>query len=200
MNRYGVYYIADPDGLQILWNLLPLFTSFIPKIGVLYFIVQDMRNGMIIRMNEGGVFMTDEEIKKRIQEAFGYSDEQLLLEFEKAEKEMKEKAVSEKNNSSGDYETLKRKIEEYETLRNGGKMKVCDATRARIKELCREKNTIEYMLVYHSEMPPSTIKNILYGQSRNPGIVTIQKISEFFGISIREFYNSPLFDELEPED
>lgn len=167
---------------------------------MIYFIVQDMVNEMIFCMNEGGGSMTDEELKKKIQEAFGYSDEQLLLEFEKAEKETEEKAVREKKNSKGDYQSLKRKIEEYETLRNGGKMKVCDATRARIKELCREKNTIEYMLVYHSEMPPSTIKNILYGQSRNPGIVTIQKISEFFGISIREFYNSPLFDELEPED
>ena len=85
-------------------------------------------------------------------------------------------------------------------MKRGKKMRVCDATRLRIKELCREKNTIEYMLVYHSNMPPSTIKNILYGQSKNPGIVTIRKISEFFGISIREFYNSAVFDDLEPED
>lgn len=45
--------------------------------------------------------MTDEEIKKRIQEAFGYSDEQLLAEFEKAEKETKDKTEEKTNNNEG---------------------------------------------------------------------------------------------------
>lgn len=58
--------------------------------------------------------MTDEEMKKRIQEAFGYSDEQLFLEFERAKKETKVNAAEEKNKSKGDYQALKRKIEEYE--------------------------------------------------------------------------------------
>ena len=58
--------------------------------------------------------MTDEEIKKRIQEAFGYSDEQLLLEFEKAKKETKDNAADKKLGGRGEYQTLKRKIEEYE--------------------------------------------------------------------------------------
>jgi len=38
-------------------------------------------------------------------------------------------------------------------------------------------------------MPLSTLKCILNGRSKNPGIVNIQKIAEGFNMSIREFYS-----------
>ena len=79
-------------------------------------------------------------------------------------------------------------------------MKICDAIRMRIKELSNETGKIEYMLVYHSGIPPSTVKNILYGQSQNPGIVTIKKIADFYGVSMRTFYSSEVFNDLEQED
>ena len=34
----------------------------------------------------------------------------------------------------------------------------------------------------------------------NPGIVNIKKIAEGLGVTMREFYDSDIFDELEPED
>ncbi len=49
-------------------------------------------------------------------------------------------------------------------------------------------------------MPLSTLKCILNGRSKNPGIVNIQKIAEGFNMSIREFYSCDLFDNLEQED
>lgn len=79
-------------------------------------------------------------------------------------------------------------------------MQICEATNTRIRELCREKRMTDYMLIYRSGMPPSTYKSIMNGQSKNPGIVNIKKITEGLGISIREFYDSELFDELDPED
>ena len=57
-----------------------------------------------------------------------------------------------------------------------------------------------YALAYRTGMPMSTLKCILNGRSRNPGIVNIQKIAEGFDMSIREFYNSELFDNLDQED
>lgn len=38
------------------------------------------------------------------------------------------------------------------------------------------------------------------GQSKNPGITNIKRIADGFGVSIREFYDSDMFDDLEQED
>ena len=79
-------------------------------------------------------------------------------------------------------------------------MRICEATNLRIEQLRREKRTTVYALIYQSGMPPSTVKSILQGKSQNPGIVNIKKIVEGLGVSIREFYDSELFEDLEPED
>ncbi len=47
------------------------------------------------------------------------------------------------------------------------------AVRARIFELCEEKKMAIYKLSVLSGVAPSTIKNILYGKSKNPGVVTL---------------------------
>ena len=49
-------------------------------------------------------------------------------------------------------------------------------------------------------VPPSTLKNIIYGKSKNPVVVTLKLLCDGMGISITEFFNSPLFSELEIED
>lgn len=49
-------------------------------------------------------------------------------------------------------------------------------------------------------MPPSTYKSILNGKSKNPGIVNINKIADALGVSIREFYNSDVFDNLDQDE
>ena len=79
-------------------------------------------------------------------------------------------------------------------------MNVREATGRRIQELCRNKQMTENMLIYQSGMPPSTFKSIMNGKSRNPGIVNIKKIADGFGMSIREFYDSDMFDNLDQED
>lgn len=79
-------------------------------------------------------------------------------------------------------------------------MTICEATRKRIRELCKQKNMTEYMLICRTGMPPSTVKSILSGKSKNPGIVNIRKIVEGLGISLYEFYDSKLFDGLDPDD
>lgn len=79
-------------------------------------------------------------------------------------------------------------------------MTIREATSYRIAELCQQKNISGYALSYRAGMPASTYKSIMTGQSRNPGIVNINKIADGLGISIREFYNSDLFDNLDPDD
>lgn len=79
-------------------------------------------------------------------------------------------------------------------------MQICEATVERIQELCGQKKLTLYALSYKTGIPSSTLKCIINGRSKNPGIVNIKKIAEGFEISIREFYNSDLFDELEQEE
>jgi len=56
-----------------------------------------------------------------------------------------------------------------------------------------------HKLAIESGVPPSTIKNILYGKSKNPGIVTLKMLCDGLGISITDFFNTQEFQELEQE-
>lgn len=69
----------------------------------------------------------------------------------------------------------------------------------RLLKLLDEKNMPIHKLAMESAVPPSTIKNILYGKSLNPGIVTIKMLCDGFGISLAEFFNTPEFLSLEQE-
>jgi transcriptional regulator with XRE-family HTH domain len=78
-------------------------------------------------------------------------------------------------------------------------MGIYEAVVKRLKSLCAENNITPNGLGYISGVPQSTIKSIMNGESQNPGIVTIKKLCDGFDISIIEFFNSPLFDNLEQE-
>ena len=56
-----------------------------------------------------------------------------------------------------------------------------------------------HKLAMESGVPPSTIKNILYGKSKNPGIVTIKMLCDGLNISLNQFFNTEEFYSLEPE-
>lgn len=84
--------------------------------------------------------------------------------------------------------------------RKEGHMKIQEATTLRIQQLRKEKHLSVYALIYQSGMPSSTVKSILHGKSQNPGIVNIKRLAEGLGVTIREFYDSEIFDDLEPED
>ena len=46
---------------------------------------------------------------------------------------------------------------------------------------------------------PSTVYSMLNEKSQNPGVVSIKKLCDGLDISLREFFNSTLFDEIEQE-
>ena len=50
-----------------------------------------------------------------------------------------------------------------------------------------------------SALPPSSLKNILYGKSQNPRILTIKLLCDGLGITLGEFFSTPEFDALEQE-
>lgn len=69
----------------------------------------------------------------------------------------------------------------------------------RILELCDERNLSINALARLSGMPPTTVKNILNGASRNPGVVTIKMLCDGLGITLIDFFDTASFRELEQE-
>ncbi len=69
----------------------------------------------------------------------------------------------------------------------------------RILALCWERNWTINRLATEAAVPPTTLKNILYGKSRNPGIVTIKMLCDGLGVSLTEFFDTPEFRDLEQE-
>ena len=73
------------------------------------------------------------------------------------------------------------------------------AVRDRLLELLGEKKMSIHKLATESAVAPSSIKNIIYGKSQNPGVVTIKMLSDGFGITLNEFFDTEKFRELEQE-
>lgn len=69
----------------------------------------------------------------------------------------------------------------------------------RIRELCKERGITPNGLSNISGVPQATVKSILNGESKNPGIVSIKKLCDGFEITLGEFFNTPDFDSLEQE-
>lgn len=78
-------------------------------------------------------------------------------------------------------------------------MNAKDAVAQRIQELCAENDMAINQLAHRCGVSPSTIYSMLNEKSRNPGVVSIQKICDGLEISVREFFDSPLFENLEQE-
>lgn len=78
-------------------------------------------------------------------------------------------------------------------------MNTKEAVAKRILELCEERQMAVNALATLSGIPPSTIYSMLNEKSKNPGIVSLKKICDGLEISIRDFFDSELFDNLEQE-
>ena len=78
-------------------------------------------------------------------------------------------------------------------------MNTYEAVKTRLMKLLYEKKISIHRLALESGVPPSTIKNVLYGKSMNPGIVTIKMLCDGVGITLCEFFSSEEFENLDEE-
>ena len=78
-------------------------------------------------------------------------------------------------------------------------MDTITAVKNRILTLCGQRDISINRLSSLSGLPPSSIKNILYGKSRNPQLLTIKMICDGLGITLGEFFSTEEFDRLEQE-
>ena len=79
-------------------------------------------------------------------------------------------------------------------------MCMIEAVRNRLLQLCGERNITINKLATLSALPPSSVKAILYGRSKNPKLLTIKMICDGLGITLADFFNTKEFKELEPEE
>lgn len=66
-----------------------------------------------------------------------------------------------------------------------------------INNLCKERRMSYYALSYSSSVPLTTLMHIMDKSTGNPGIITISKLCDGFGITMKEFFDSPEFEGLE---
>ncbi|MBQ9965006.1 MAG: helix-turn-helix transcriptional regulator [Clostridia bacterium] len=78
-------------------------------------------------------------------------------------------------------------------------MNITQATKKRFEELCAQKGITFCRLASLSGVPYTTVKSILYDQSRNPGIVTIKKLCDGLDITVTDFFDTEYFRTLEQE-
>ena len=78
-------------------------------------------------------------------------------------------------------------------------MDTVTAVKNRILSLCGERDISINKLANLSALPPSSVKNILYGKSQNPKLLTIKLLCDGLGITLGEFFSTPEFDNLEQE-
>lgn len=73
------------------------------------------------------------------------------------------------------------------------------AVAKRILDLCDERKIAVNTLANMSGVSPSTVYSMLNEKSQNPGVISLQKLCDGLDISLRQFFDCPLFEGLEQE-
>lgn len=78
-------------------------------------------------------------------------------------------------------------------------MNTKEAVARRILELCQQRDLAVNALASSAGVPPSTVYSMLNEKSQNPGVVSLKKLCDGLDISLREFFDCDLFEDLEQE-
>ena len=74
-----------------------------------------------------------------------------------------------------------------------------NAVRQRIIDLCETHGITINKLSNECGITQSTLNNLVNTGSNNPTISTIAKICDGLNITIKDFFNDPIFESIEPE-
>lgn len=78
-------------------------------------------------------------------------------------------------------------------------MCIKEAIVERFKQLCIERDIKYNELATRAGITPSTVYSMMDGRRLDVNMLTVKKLCDGLDISIREFFDNPLFDELEQE-
>lgn len=78
-------------------------------------------------------------------------------------------------------------------------MRIKEAVVERFKEICRERGIKYNELATLSGVTPSTVYSMMDPTRKEVSIITVKKLCDGLDISIPEFFNAPVFEQLEQE-
>ena len=78
-------------------------------------------------------------------------------------------------------------------------MRMKDAVVERFRELCLERGIKFNELATSSGVTPSTVYSMMDHRRKDVSVVTVKELCDGLGISIPEFFNAPIFENLEQE-
>ena len=76
-------------------------------------------------------------------------------------------------------------------------MRLTEATAQRVKELLDKKGWKQYDLYKNGGIPRSTISNVINMKKKRVSSDTVYQICTTLGIKIKDFYDAPIFDEVD---
>lgn len=78
-------------------------------------------------------------------------------------------------------------------------MTIGEAVKARVLELCQEKELTINRLSIVSGVTQSTVNNFISGRNHSITLSTLKKLCDGMNITMPEFFSSELFENLEQE-
>lgn len=79
-------------------------------------------------------------------------------------------------------------------------MKLSDAISEKINKVLIERNITINKLASISCLTQSTVDSLVNGKSQNPKLLTIVRICDGLGITLSEFFDDELFNDIDRED
>lgn len=79
-------------------------------------------------------------------------------------------------------------------------MKLSHAVALRLQELLKQNNMTRYALFKATGVTQPTIGDVLFERNKSVSLLILYELCQGFGINLREFFDSPLFDTENIED
>lgn len=79
-------------------------------------------------------------------------------------------------------------------------MKISEAMAKKLLNLCEERKISVNKLASICYLTQSTVQHIIDGSSTNPKLLTVIRICDGLGITIKEFFDDEIFENIDRED
>ncbi len=78
-------------------------------------------------------------------------------------------------------------------------MRIKNAIVRRFQQLCQDRHIKYNELATLSGVTPSTVYSMMDNSRKDVSVVTVKKLCDGLGMTITDFFNDPLFENLEQE-
>lgn len=78
-------------------------------------------------------------------------------------------------------------------------MDLQQAVKSRVIFLCKKKNITINKLATLSGMSQSTVNSLVDGTSKNPKLLTIIRMCFGFDMTVKEFFDDPIFNDIDDD-